>query len=58
MKACIEKEEWYPVFVIDTAFLSTDTVDIPDEICCKYHIALEQWKSIQSELRKIYYKHN
>ena len=54
MKVCIDKVEWYPVFVIDDEYQSPN-VDIPEEIFYKYKSVLEDWESIQSKL-EIYYK--
>jgi hypothetical protein len=52
MKVEIEKDEWWPVFVITRD--PAGTIEIPDDLFDRYQAADAAFKAVQDELRDLY----
>lgn len=53
MKTYIWKNEWWPVYTIDTDVTVGD-YEVSDDLLARYKEAEEQFAAVQDELRRIY----
>ena len=56
MKAYVDKDEWYPVFVIEplesTPRTWCDAVEVPDELVAEYKAVVDAFDNVQRKLKE------